>query len=173
MKNNFSKSLKFVFLIEGGWSDHPNDPGGATMKGVTLAVYREYLGRDVSKEELRNIPDAHLDEIYRARYWNKTRCDDLPFGVDLSVFDFAVNSGASRAARLLQRSVGVVDDGIIGPKTIAAIKVVSAKHLIIRFAEDRRNFYKSLKTFDTFGRGWLRRTDECEKEALKMAGENP
>lgn len=173
MKNNFSKSLKFVFLIEGGWSDHPKDPGGATMKGVTLAVYREYLGREVSKEELRNIPDAHLNDLYRVRYWDKARCDEWAPGVDLSVFDFAVNSGVGRATRLLQRCVGAVEDGVIGPKTVAAVKAVPAKELIIRFAEGRSSFYKNLKTFDTFGRGWLRRTDECAKEALKMAGETP
>ena len=171
MKDNFERCLKFVLHHEGGWSDHPRDPGGATMKGVTLAVYKEYLGREVSKEELRLIPDAHLHDLYRTRYWNKVRCDELAPGVDLSVFDLAVNGGPGRAAKLLQRCVGAVEDGAIGPKTMSAINAVPAKELIIRFADTRREFYKGLKAFETFGRGWLRRTDECEQEAIKMAGD--
>ena len=171
MKDNFERCLKFVLHHEGGWSDHPRDPGGATMKGVTIAVYKEYLGREVSKEELRAIPDAHLHDLYRTRYWDKARCDELAPGVDLSVFDLAVNGGPGRAAKLLQRCVGAVEDGAIGPKTMSAISAVPAKELIIRFADTRREFYKGLKAFETFGRGWLRRTDECEQEAIKMAGE--
>jgi lysozyme family protein len=171
MKSSFDRCLKFVLHHEGGWSDHPRDPGGATMKGVTLAVFNEYLGRSATKEELRQISDAQLSDIYRTRYWNRARCDDLPAGVDLSVFDLAVNAGVSRSVRILQRCVGAAPDGAIGPKTIAAVNAVPAKNLIVRFAEDRREFYKGLKTFDTFGRGWLRRTDECETEAMKMAGE--
>lgn len=171
MKDNFERCLKFVLHHEGGWSDHPRDPGGATMKGVTIAVYKEYLGREVSKEELRLIPDAHLHDLYRTRYWDKARCDELAPGVDLSVFDLAVNGGPGRAAKLLQRCVGAVEDGAIGPKTMSAINAVPAKELIIRFADTRREFYKGLKAFDTFGRGWLRRTDECEQEAIKMAGD--
>ena len=171
MKDNFERCLKFVLHHEGGWSDHPRDPGGATMKGVTLAVYKEYLGREVSKEELRLIPDAHLHDLYRTRYWDKARCDELAPGVDLSVFDLAVNGGPGRAAKLLQRCVGAVEDGAIGPKTMSAINAVPAKELIIRFADTRREFYKGLKAFETFGRGWLRRTDECEQEAIKMAGD--
>jgi len=171
VKDNFERCLKFVLHHEGGWADHPRDPGGATMKGVTLAVYKEYLGREVSKEELRAIPDAHLHDLYRTRYWDKARCDEWAPGVDLSVFDLAVNGGVGRAAKMLQRCVGAEPDGAIGPKTIAAVNAVPAKNLIVRFAEDRREFYKGLKTFDTFGRGWLRRTDECETEAMKMAGD--
>jgi lysozyme family protein len=171
VKDNFERCLKFILHHEGGWADHPRDPGGATMKGVTLAVYKEYLGREVSKEELRLIPDAHLHDLYRTRYWDKARCDDLPEGVDLSVFDLAVNAGVGRSVRILQRCVGAESDGVIGPKTVAAANAAPAKNLIVRFADERREFYKGLKTFDTFGRGWLRRTDDCETEAMKMAGD--
>jgi lysozyme family protein len=171
VKDNFERCLKFVLHHEGGWADHPRDPGGATMKGVTLAVYKEYLGREASKEELRLIPDAHLHDLYRTRYWDKARCDEWAAGLDLSVFDLAVNGGTGRAAKILQRCVGAEPDGAIGPKTIAAVNAIPAENLIVRFAEGRREFYKGLKTFDTFGRGWLRRTDECEIEAIKMAGE--
>lgn len=171
MNSNFEPCLKFVLHHEGLWSDDPRDPGGATMKGVTLAVYREYLGRDASKDELRNIPDNHLQDLYRSRYWSKVRCDDLPAGLDLAVFDMAVNSGVGRAAKLLQRCVGATEDGVIGPKTMALITDVPAQQMIIRFSEQRRMFYKSLKAFETFGRGWLRRTDECEAQSIDMTGE--
>jgi lysozyme family protein len=171
MKDNFEPCLKFVLHHEGLWSDDPRDPGGATMKGVTLAVYREYLGRDASKDELKNIPDSHLHDLYRSRYWNKARCDELAPGVDLVVFDLAVNGGTGRAAKILQKCVGAVEDGVIGPKTMAAVADVPAKQMIIRFSEQRRMFYKSLKAFETFGKGWLRRTDECEAQAIDMTGE--
>jgi len=170
MKDNFEPCLKFVLHHEGGWSDHPRDPGGATMKGVTIAVYREYFGRTVSKEELRAIPDEHLFDLYRTRYWNRSRCDEFKPGIDLSVFDMAVNAGPGRSARLLQRCVGAVEDGVIGPRTMAAVEAMPVRDLIINFADTRRRFYRGLKAFETFGRGWLRRTDECEQEALKMAG---
>lgn len=171
MKSSFEEALKFVLHHEGGWSDDPRDPGGATMKGVTIGVYKEYLGRDVSKDELKNIPQEHLLNIYKTRYWDKAKCDELKAGVDLSVFDLAVNGGTGRAAKILQRCVGATEDGVIGPKTMALVNSIPAKELIILFAEERRNFYKGLKAFEHFGRGWLRRTDECEQAALAMAGE--
>lgn len=141
------------------------------MKGITIGVYKDYLGRNVTKEELRNIPDSHLRDIYKTRYWDKARCGEWAPGVDLCVFDLAVNAGPSRAVKLLQKCVTVEQDGIVGPKTIAAVNAAPPKTMIICFSDTRRAFYKSLKAFETFGRGWLRRTDECEQEAIKMAGE--
>lgn len=171
MRGNFESCLKFVLHHEGLWSDDPRDPGGATMKGVTLAVYKEYLGRDVSKDELRNIPDKHIMDLYKIRYWDKARCDDLAAGLDLVVFDLAVNGGVGRAAKILQRCVGAVEDGVIGPKTLDLVKRVPVKQMIIRFSEQRRMFYKNLRAFETFGRGWIRRTDECESRAFEMTGD--
>lgn len=172
MKGNFERCLDFVLRHEGGWSDHPKDPGGATMKGVTIGVFSSYLGRQATKDELRNISDEQLADIYLNRYWLKVRGDDLPVGVDLSVFDFAVNAGPRRSARTLQNCVWVNDDGVIGPKTLKAVNDSNSKNLIVRFSEHRSDFYKSLRTFKVFGNGWLRRTFECEKESLVMAGES-
>lgn len=171
MIGNFKPCLEFVLAHEGGWADHPRDPGGATMKGVTLAVYREYLGRNASKEELRNIPEQHLIDIYKSLYWDKANCDGLLAGVDLVVFDMAVNSGVSRSAKILQRCVGAVPDGKIGPRTMALVNGIPAKDIIIKFSDGRENFYKTLPTFDTFGKGWMRRTEECEQNALAMIGD--
>jgi lysozyme family protein len=168
MKEAFPHALKTILHHEGGWADHPKDPGGATMKGVTLAVYREYLGRDVSKEELRNIPQEHLLNLYKTRYWDKARCDDLPAGVDLVVFDMAVNGGPGRAAKLLQIAVGATPDGAIGPKTLAMVNAEDPTELVKKFSDERRAFYKALPIYATFGKGWLRRVDEVEAEAIKM-----
>ena len=171
MKGNFKRCLEFVLRHEGGWADDPHDPGGATMKGVTLLTYKAYLGRLPSKDELRNIPDEHLIDLYKVRYWDNARCDDLDAGVDMVVFDMAVNSGVGRSSRILQRCVGATPDGAIGPKTIALTKGIMPRDLAIRFSTERRNFYKTLETFDRFGKGWLRRTNECEAEAFNMIGD--
>ena len=171
MIGNFQPCLEFVLEHEGGWADHPRDPGGATMRGVTMAVYQSYLGRNISKKELRNIPQDHLVDIYKSLYWDKVRCDQLAAGVDLVVFDMAVNSGVSRSARILQRCVGAVPDGVIGPKTMALVNGIPAKDIIVKFSDGRENFYKNLNTFDTFGKGWLRRNSECEAKALEMIGD--
>lgn len=170
MNDNFPKALAVVLHHEGGWADHPKDPGGATMKGVTLATYSKFLGRAASKEELRNISDAALQQIYRTLYWDRAACDRLPAGLDLVVFDMAVNAGPGRAAKILQTILGVASDGVIGPKTLAVVESRPVADLIRAYSDARRSFYKELSTFDTFGRGWLRRVDEVESEANKLIG---
>ena len=164
MKRNFPEALAHTLRFEGGWANHPSDPGGATMKGVTHRTYADYLGRAVTHDELREIPDAHLADIYRKRYWDACRCSDLPDGVDLAVFDTAVNTGPAQAARLLQRIVGVPTDGGIGPKTIAAVNDYVAAHglhqLIEAYTEARQSFYRLLPTYVHFGEGWRKRANE-------------
>ncbi len=168
MKDVFPKALKMVLHHEGGWADHPADPGGATMKGVTLATFSDYLGRQASKDELRAISDGQLQAIYKKGYWDKISADSLPAGVDVVVFDMAVNGGPGRAAKLLQKVVGVNPDGGIGPMTLAAVASQPAVDTIVAFSNARREFYRSLPTFETFGKGWLRRVDEVEREALSI-----
>jgi len=169
MKQNFEFSLNHVLKHEGGWADHPKDPGGATMKGVTLATYSDWLGRPASKEELRNISDGHLREIYKTRYWDAVRGDDLPSGLDYVVFDMAVNSGPGRAVRMLQSAVGATPDGAIGPKTLAAVQAQNPETLIATFQRNRQHFLEALPTFATFGKGWTRRVNEAGDIALKIA----
>lgn len=168
MKQNFEASLDFVLAHEGGWVDHPQDPGGATMKGVTLSTYSNWLGRRASKDELRNIPQNHLREIYKTQYWDAVCGDDLPSGVDYVVFDMAVNSGPGRAARTLQTAAGTVPDGKIGQKTLAIVKAQDADTLIATFQRNRQNFLESLSTFATFGKGWTRRVNEAGDVARKQ-----
>lgn len=169
MKENFDKSLALILKHEGLYIDHPQDPGGSTMKGITLATFTDFKGRAMSKEELRAISDADVRAIYKSRYWDAVRADELKPGVDLLAFDMAVNKGVGRAAKLMQRGAGVTEDGALGPKSMAAINALDAADFIAKVSEARRDFYKSLKTFPTFGKGWLRRVDETEKEALHAA----
>jgi lysozyme family protein len=168
MKDNFERCLSEILKHEGGWADHPSDPGGATMKGVTIGTFSQFKGRRVTKDELRAISDADLREIYRRGYWNKVRGDDLPYGLDLVAFDGAVNSGPSRGAKWLQRGLGVAEDGAVGPQTIAAAQVANVGHVIDAATDARLAFLRNLKTWGTFGKGWQRRVDQVRASALDM-----
>jgi lysozyme family protein len=166
----FRRCLAETLRHEGGWADHPKDPGGATMKGVTLATFRAFKGNpNATKAELRAISDADVEAIYRTGYWDKTRCDDLPAGVDLMVFDLAVNSGPARAAKFLQAAVNAEADGIIGPATLANVAALPPAEIVIRLRNRRERFFRSLSTFNTFGRGWLRRLAEVSDLADRWA----
>lgn len=173
MKDNFARCLPEILRHEGGWADHPKDPGGATMKGITIGTYRQWKGRAVTKAELRAISDAEVAAIYRRNYWDKVRGDDLPAGLDLVAFDAAVNSGPSRGARWLQTALGVAADGKIGPKTIAAARAADAATAINRALDIRLSFLKGLKTWPTFGKGWSSRIAGVRKVALGMLAVNP
>ena len=144
------------------------------MKGVTLETYRTFRKNPhITKEELRNISDTEIATIYKKRYWDACRADELISGVDYCVFDVAVNSGPGRAIKFLQSCVGVPADGGFGPTTFAAVsqfKGSSAKTLIEDYCAKRLEFLQSLKTFDTFGKGWTRRVEEVKTESLKMLG---
>lgn len=172
MKENFKPSLAFTLKQEGGWSDHPSDPGGATMKGVTLKTYSEYLKRPATRENLRGIPDIHLEDIYRTMYWDKVCGDALPRGIDLCVFDFAVNSGPGRAVKVLQTLCKTKPDGVIGPMTIKAINnwfVDSYPSTSIdEYQNARQHYLEALPTFSTFGKGWTRRVKEGRDAALTL-----
>jgi lysozyme family protein len=170
MKQNFDVSLAHVLKSEGGWSDHPADPGGATMKGVTLETYRRYkMNPHITKDQLRNITDEEVADIYKIGYWDKCRCFDLPSGVDFLVFDMAINAGVGRSSKLLQESVGVPADGVIGPITIAASNAADVDLTIERFSQLKEAFYRSLPTFGTFGNGWLNRVASTKAFAQKLA----
>lgn len=173
MDRNFERALSLVLKHEGGWADHPADPGGATMKGVTIGTYRRFINPNGTKADLRNITAAQLAKVYREQYWNAVKADDLPDGVDYAVFDFAVNSGPGRAARYLQAVVGAVVDGEIGPATIKAVGKYEASDIIENLCGDRMEFLHGLKTWRTFGKGWTSRVNGVRAEALKMALDGP
>jgi len=169
MKENYQSSLNHVLQSEGGWSDNPADPGGATMKGVTLAVYQAWKSNPhISKEDLRNISDQEVADIYKQNYWDKVKGDDLPSGVDYAVFDASVNMGVGRASKLIQTAVGVPADGVIGNQTVQAIKSANPTELIDKFSAEKDAFYKSLPTFGTFGKGWLNRVAQVKTTSESM-----
>lgn len=169
MQSNFAFCLKEVLRHEGGWADHPKDPGGATMKGITIGTYSQWKGRRMSKEALRAIPDEEVAAIYKRNYWDKVRGDDLPSGLDFVAFDAAVNSGPARGAKWLQQGLGVAADGKIGPKTLAAAEAADAPAAIIAATNARMAFLRGLSTWPTFGKGWTRRVDGVRKAALALA----
>ena len=169
MEDNFARCLPEILRHEGNWADHPKDPGGATMKGITIGTYRQWKGRAVTKAELRAISDVEVAAIYKRNYWDKVRGDDLPAGLDLVAFDAAVNSGPARGARWLQTALGVAADGKIGPKTIAAAREADAATAINRALDVRLSFLKGLKTWPTFGKGWSSRVAGVRKVALAMS----
>jgi lysozyme family protein len=174
MKNNFVDALNHVLKHEGGFSDHPRDPGGATMKGVTLAVFQRFYGADKDKSDLKNISTEQLQHIYRTGYWDKCHCDDLPAGVDYSVFDGAVNSGPGRSAKWLQGAVGAKQDGGIGNRTLGKVHEHNPGQIVEDMCARRLGFLMGLSTWDVFGKGWGRRVEEVRTTSLALAnGEKP
>jgi lysozyme family protein len=169
MDRNFQRALKLVLKHEGGWSDHPKDPGGATMKGVTLANFRRYVKPKATKEDLRKITDEQVATVYRRFYWDAVHGAELPGGIDYAVFDFAVNSGPARAAKYLQAVVGAKVDGKIGPATLAATRKMMRATVINDLCDNRMAFLKKLGTWPTFKNGWTSRVAGVRAEALKMS----
>jgi lysozyme family protein len=170
VKENFAQSLALVLQHEGGFVNDPRDPGGATNQGVTQAVYDDWrAGEGLAQRSVRQINGYEIGAIYRRRYWNTCRCDDLPAGLDYCIFDFAVNSGANRASRYLQRAVGAVEDGQIGPVTLATVASKPAAALIDTVCAWRLNFLRQLQTFDRFGHGWTTRVEDVRAKAKGMA----
>ena len=168
MRQNFEQCMGWLLEHEGGYVNHPSDPGGETNLGVTRAVYEQYAGRQVMDGEMEGLTHDDVYPIYKENYWDRVRGDDLPSGVDWAVFDWGVNSGTSRAAKALQRIIGVEQDGGIGPMTLQAIAEIKPADIIEQMHHMRDGFYRSLSTFDTFGRGWIRRNDETKEQALAL-----
>ena len=168
MKHNWEEALAHVLKYEGGYVNHPADPGGMTNLGVTKRVWEEWTGRPATEADMRALTPAMVSPLYKKRYWDAVRGDDLPSGVDFCVFDCAVNAGVGRASRFLQQTVGVTADGQIGPKTLEAVTAVPADQIIEKFCDLREAHYKSLSTFATFGKGWMRRLDSVEAESKTL-----
>ncbi len=160
--DNFEQCLALTLVWEGGYVNDPADPGGATMKGVTQKVYDAYrAGKHLSTRSVAQIEDLELRDIYRTRYWDLVGGDKLPMGVDMALFDFAVNSGVRRAVKEAQSLVGVPQDGVMGNGTLMGIleysQTKSPLYLLEAICDDRLAFLKGLPTFARFGKGWTRR----------------
>jgi hypothetical protein len=168
--DNFDACVAATLAYEGGFSDNPADPGGATNFGITRRTMESFLGRPVSVDEMRTLSSGTAIEVYRANYWNHLRCGDLPRGVDLTLFDFAVNSGPATAAKALQALVGVAQDGAIGRVTLAATVAAEPGKLVDELATARLSYLRGLSTFAEFGDGWTRRVEDVRSRARQMAG---
>lgn len=168
MKQNFSFALEDVLLWEGGFVNHSEDPGGPTNKGITLRNYRKYINPNGTVEDLKNLSFAELEKFYKLYYWDAVKGDQLPHGIDLAVFDFAVNSGPTRAVKFLQAVVGTDADGVIGTKTLEKVWESNHAETIRNLCDRRMVFLRHLRIFKTFGKGWKRRVKGVEQRALGL-----
>jgi lysozyme family protein len=145
----FDEAFEILLGHEGGFVDHPRDPGGATKWGITK--------RDHPGEDIRNLTKERAKIIYRHGYWAPAGCDAAPDALKFDLFDSAVNQGVTTAVKFLQAAVGETTDGILGPRTLQAINSMPPLRVLCRFNAVRLNHYAGLHTFPTFGRGWVRR----------------
>ncbi len=173
--------MKYVLQREGGFVDDPVDPGGATNLGITIAVLKAWRGRAVSVSDIKNLTKAEAEKIYHARYWKAAWCDALPSGVDLLVFDAAVNSGVTPALSLLEKRIGIgvpprriahraAPQSHFEPETLLTGRLAKLcmPAVICGYCEDRRAFYRGLRTFSHFGKGWLARVDKTQQLAMHL-----
>ena len=168
MKSNYDECLKTILHHEGGYVNHPKDPGGETNLGVTKRVYQEHGGT----KDMKDLLVEDVAPIYKKGYWDRMKGDDLPGGLDLCVFDFGVNAGPGRAAKFLQSMIGTTVDGGIGPNTLAKVEEYVRENgeaeAVKKYQALRQEYYEQLSTFDTFGKGWTRRVEETTKLALDI-----
>lgn len=162
---DFDQAFERLIGHEGGYVNHPDDPGGETNWGITARTARAngYTGpmRDLTRDQAR--------EIYRVAYWGRAHADDYDPAIGFQLFDAAVNHGIGNAIRFLQRAVGVADDGKVGAQTVAAINSMQTTDVLARFNAERLDFYTRLSTWPTFGRGWVRRVAENLRYAAEDA----
>jgi lysozyme family protein len=172
MKTNFDAAFARILKSEGGYVNDPADRGGETNFGVTIGAWGAYLGRAIQPGEMAKLTQETVKPFYKSMYWDKVKGDDLPVGVDYCIFDFAVNAGVGRAAKFLQRAVGAVDDGVIGPGTLALVAKTTPGKLLENFAKQKEAFYNTLAdknpTQQKFLKGWLARVDHVQTAATSM-----
>lgn len=170
MKDNFQKCLEHLLIHEGGFVNDSRDNGGMTNLGVTIRVWEEWVGHPVSEKEMRNLTPLMVAPLYKRKYWDACRADELVSGLDYCVFDVAVNSGVGRSIKLLQQTVGATPDGGFGSITFALVNKASnnPENVITLFSARRMEFLQTLKSFPIFGKGWSKRAAEVKETAIKM-----
>lgn len=176
MIGNFERCLKLLLVSEGGFTDDERDSGntlpdgrkGSTMLGVTQSNWEIFVGHKVSHADMKALTIQKVSSFYKFKYWNPCYCDALPIGLDYLLFDFGVNAGTGRSVKVFQQSIGAFPDGVIGPKTMALIKSKDQAYLIDKFSLAKEEYYRSLKSFPIFGKGWLNRITEVENLAMDM-----
>ncbi|KUR80901.1 glycoside hydrolase family 108 protein [Novosphingobium sp. FSW06-99] len=170
MTHTFADALPVVLTEEGGFVDDPRDPGGTTDLGITAAVWASWSGEPATEAVMHSLTPEKVTPLYKAWFWDKVAGEKLPDGLNLCVFDFAVNGGVSRAAKMLQQIVGASQDGMIGPGTLVQVGAYMALQggdgLVSAYSEARRTFYRADPRFSVFGTGWLNRVAHVEQVAL-------
>lgn len=169
----FAACIPIILMSEGGYSNNPHDPGGPTNLGITQSTLSAWLGHPASVADVQRLTQAQVEPIYQAEYYNAAHCQQTPAGVDLMVFDEAVNQGVGRAIRTLQQAIGVTADGYFGPMSLAAAQACQAEPTINRIFDLRAAFYRSLGDFGVFGPGWISRIERTRTLALAMAAKAP
>ena len=170
LATSFARVMPHLLAHEGGYVNHPKDPGGPTKYGITLATWRRWVNPMATAEDIKRLTEKSVRPIYRERYWSALNCDALPSGVDYAVFDYGVNSGVGRAGKVLRRVCGL-KDGASWPDALSAASKRDPKALVKAISDERMAFLKSLKTWPAFGNGWARRVREVQTLSLAMAGE--
>ncbi|HWD14670.1 glycoside hydrolase family 108 protein [Pseudochrobactrum sp. sp1633] len=167
-KGTFLNVLPYVFEEEGGYVNHPADPGGHTNMGITQATLSTWMGTKASAADIRNLSQKTAADIYKKNYWDKIAGDALPAGLDYAVFDFAINSGPARAAKALQKIAGTAQDGIIGDQTLSAIHLRDTANVINSLCDMRQAWLQTLTVYKTFGKGWAARVKRVRNRSLSL-----
>lgn len=188
MKKNFKTIMDHVFQWEGGYVDHPRDPGGATNMGITIHTMKALKqdldnDGDVDKDDVRLVTRPVAEAIYKSMYWKPVKADLLPSGLDLVLVDAAINSGPRASVRWLQRALGVSPDGALGPITLGAVQASesvyerpssmgqfkSLEQLIDKTIDERLKSVRSFRNYDVFGKGWENRIASVLHRAQELA----
>ena len=176
MKGNWKQAFDGMIVAEGGFSDDERDPGnklpdgrrGSTMLGVTQYNWENYIGHKVTHEQMKKLTPANVEPMYKKKYWDAVRGDDLPSGIDYALFDMGVNSGPGRSIKLMQAALGINQDGGLGPITLKAISDSDPVELLEKFSQEKEAFYRSLSNFDIYGKGWLNRVASVKTKCLAL-----
>jgi lysozyme family protein len=174
MKSSYPTAIKGVLAHEGGYTNHPADPGGPTNWGITIHDARMYWKSDASAADVKAMPLSVAQDIYKKRYWDAQRCDELPAGLDYSIFDYGVNSGIGRSGKVLRRVLGLPDNtSVVTQAVLDAVAKRDPKELIAAVNDERLRFLKALKTWPVFGTGWGRRVTEVRALSLALTQGKP
>ena len=160
MINNYPKCLAVILKKEGGYVNDPHDAGGETNMGISKRAFPDV--------DIKNLDVELASAIYKKYYWNQVKADEIPSGLDLVVFDGAVNSGPAQSAKWLQKALGIKADGVIGPVTLVALQGAPVASVIDKVLDQRLAFLKSLPTWSRFGKGWEARVEDIRKLAHVM-----
>ncbi len=166
---NYERALSRLLKHEGGYTNHPKDPGGPTNYGITIIDYRKYVMSNATAEDVKNMKLSEAKAIYRAKYWDALCCDDLPSGVDDVVFDYGVNSGIGRSGKVLRRCLRMNDSTWkVTAEVLAKARDANPKQLVTDICDERMRFLRGLSTWGTFGKGWSARVRDVKAIGLAL-----